>query len=649
VGANYTYRNYSEAKADLLWIELHHPAIAKVYDIGDSWEKTQNMSDRDILAIKISDNVQIDESEPEVLVTALHHAREWITTEIAVALAETLTNGYGTDERISWLVDNREIWIVPIVNPDGLDYSLAVDSMWRKNRRINFDMSNGVDLNRNYGGSSNGDPLGGWGGEGSSNTTWDETYRGTGPFSEPETRAVRDLVLSRSFTMALDFHSYGNLVLWPWGYTGAHAPDYTDLSRIGSEIASVNGYTANQSVGLYPTTGDLLDWAYGYADVYPFTIEVGYGFHPANASVVAQSIDRNVNASIQGVEIAGDREERGFAMTHTPSTAEYYQAAYEVEVNATSDRGVENGTVQLVYSYDGLGWYSASMAKGAANDSYTGFLPSRDSQGIIQYYFSARDVGGALKVLPEYAPYSTYTIHVVPPPDLDGYINFSMPQIVDGSDPWVFRVTVVDYPYMANLSLSIGNYSYGMQYLVGGEYSLDVPMMPLGTYAVGLHAYVANTEVYDYVSQIEVADLTSPEFWNVSGKLIGGAGHRNFVVNVACTDFFGVTSATVIYRIDSGEWQSLTQTGNSSVRSRSYWSFEIPIGDREGVIEYRVTTSDSRNSASFPNQDFLEVRFDSVHEGSLILYVAIAVSSIVAIIAIAYVFIRARRPRASGP
>ena len=163
---DYPYKNYTEIKVVLLSLQSSYPEILQVIDIGDSWEKQSGLADRDILAVKISDNVGLEESEPEVLIMALHHAREWTTSEIALSLAENLTAAYGSDPRVSWLIDNREIWIVPVVNPDGLDYALDTDEWWRKNRRLNYDGSYGVDLNRNYNGSEDGNPSGAWGGVG---------------------------------------------------------------------------------------------------------------------------------------------------------------------------------------------------------------------------------------------------------------------------------------------------------------------------------------------------------------------------------------------------------------------------------------------------------------------------------------------------
>ncbi|HIH02234.1 TPA: zinc carboxypeptidase, partial [Thermoplasmata archaeon] len=216
---DYAYRDFDTVVQLLYDAETEFPEIAKVYDLGDSWEKTEGIADRDILALKISDNPGVNESEPRALIMALHHAREWPTTEIALQLIENLTEEYGKDPRISWLVDNVETWIVPVVNPDGLEYSMTYDDMWRKNRRDNGDTTYGVDLNRNYNGSENDDPLGAWGGAGTSDNTADATYCGEYPFSEPETQAIRSLAENLSFNVAIDFHTYSNLVMWPWGYT----------------------------------------------------------------------------------------------------------------------------------------------------------------------------------------------------------------------------------------------------------------------------------------------------------------------------------------------------------------------------------------------------------------------------------------------
>ena len=181
---------------------------------------------RELWAVKISDNVDTDEAEPEVLFTAGQHAREHLTVEMALYLLDELTSKYGTDARITNVVDTREIWIVPNVNPDGSEYDIATGSYrsWRKNRQPNAGSSAiGTDLNRNWGFQ--------WGCcGGSSGTFRSETYRGPRAFSAPETQRVRDFVNSRviggvqQIKAAIDFHTYSELVLWPYGYTTRRTP-----------------------------------------------------------------------------------------------------------------------------------------------------------------------------------------------------------------------------------------------------------------------------------------------------------------------------------------------------------------------------------------------------------------------------------------
>ncbi|UCE81099.1 MAG: PKD domain-containing protein [Methanobacteriota archaeon] len=416
--ADYPYRNYTTLKQILYSTEGAYPNIAKVYDIGDGWEKTQDLADRDIIAIKISDNVETDEDEPEILVMALHHAREWPTSEIATQLIENLTMLYGSDPRISWLVDNREIWIIPVVNPDGLDFSLSdpANEDWRKNRRNNGDGTYGVDLNRNYNGSQNGDPLGEWGGAGTSNETWQSTYCGEYPFSEPETQAIRDLTLNHSFVVALDLHTYGDLVMWPWGYTANATPDDIDLVRIGNEMAALNGYVADQSIGLYPTTGDSLDWLYGGADVFSFLFEVGGnpdGFHPYAEEVVLGQIAENIPPALLLIEVAGDRHDRQFDIEHQPATEPLEPGSlWTVAADITAARGVNTESLTVEYRVEGGPWVEVSMSKVSGNDTYAADIESPASGSFVEYYISAADSGGVSLSSPRYAPYDVYSLFV---------------------------------------------------------------------------------------------------------------------------------------------------------------------------------------------------------------------------------------------
>ncbi|PKO23214.1 MAG: carboxypeptidase [Chloroflexi bacterium HGW-Chloroflexi-1] len=257
--ADSDYHNYAEMLAAIQAAADAHGDIVRVTTAGLSLEG------RPIPAVKISDDPDLDDpSEPAVLFLALTHAREHLTVEMALAVIELFTAGYGVDPALTNLVNQREIWVLPNVNPDGGEYDVAGGYYlyWRKNRRPNGDGSYGVDLNRNYGYR--------WGGEGSSPYPSSETYRGPAAFSEPETQVVRDFVLAHpDITAAITFHTYAELILYPYGYTYLDQPpdmDPDDLRAfvsLAGHMAGANGYTAQQASDLYTTSGDAVDWLYG--------------------------------------------------------------------------------------------------------------------------------------------------------------------------------------------------------------------------------------------------------------------------------------------------------------------------------------------------------------------------------------------------
>lgn len=268
-GINGKYHSYREIEADLKFIETSFPQVAKVFDIGMSLEQ------RKIYALKISDNVAIDEAEAEVLFLGCHHAREWISVEVPFLLGKYLAENYSSDPVVKNLVDRSEIWIVPLVNPDGLEYSLHFYRYWRKNRRANVDGTYGVDLNRNYGYK--------WGidDEGSSASPSSETYRGSAAFSEPETQAVRDFFLQKNFRAMISYHSYTQIILYPWGHTTSPSDKNGVLDEMAWNMSilmqPVNGrlYDYGQaSSSLYLTNGDTTDWTYGVSGIPSFTIEL---------------------------------------------------------------------------------------------------------------------------------------------------------------------------------------------------------------------------------------------------------------------------------------------------------------------------------------------------------------------------------------
>jgi hypothetical protein len=260
------YHTYAEINTELHQLATDHPQIAQVSSRGKSVEG------RDLWAIKISDNVAQDEKEAEVVFLGGHHAREWIAVDVPFLLASHLVQQYGNDTTITRIVNQSEIWIAPLVNPDGHQYSVTTDRLWRKNRRNNGDGTYGVDLNRNYGYQ--------WGGPGSSGDTFSEIYRGPSPFSEPETQAVRDFLQQRQSRALISYHNFSQLILYPWGYTYDPAPDAPQLHNLAVAMADrirvVHGvsYTPEQSSDLYLASGDTTDWLYGELGPPSFTIEL---------------------------------------------------------------------------------------------------------------------------------------------------------------------------------------------------------------------------------------------------------------------------------------------------------------------------------------------------------------------------------------
>lgn len=304
------YHNYAEMTSEINSIVSANSSIASQRVIGTSYQG------RNIVAIKISDNVGTDESEPEVLFTHHQHAREHLTVEMALYLLRELTSDYGSDSRVTSMVNNREIWIVPDLNPDGGEYDIATGSYrsWRKNRQPNSGSSNvGTDLNRNWNYR--------WGCcGGSSGSTSSDTYRGPSAESAPEVKVVADFVRSRvvggvqQIKAGVDFHTYSELVLWPFGYTssdtttGMTADDRNAFATVGQKMAASNGYTPEQSSDLYITDGSIDDWLWGDQKIFGYTFEMyprsgGGGFYPPD-EVIERETSRNRDAVLQLLENA---------------------------------------------------------------------------------------------------------------------------------------------------------------------------------------------------------------------------------------------------------------------------------------------------------------------------------------------------------
>ena len=262
------YHSAASLEQELRQLAESKPDIAQLIEIGRSIEG------RPILALRIGDRRG---SVPKVLFMGCHHAREWIAVEVPFLLAKELVERADEPPIAGWLTSG-EIWVAPMVNPDGHEHSRAQERLWRKNRRRNDDGSFGVDPNRNYGYM--------WGildVPTSSHVPSDETYVGPRAFSEPETQAVRDLIGCERFAGVITYHSYSQLILYPWGYTEKPIPDVQHREQMvgmaqemQTLIQGVHGkiYVPQPSSELYPTAGDTTDWTYGTYGIPSFTIEL---------------------------------------------------------------------------------------------------------------------------------------------------------------------------------------------------------------------------------------------------------------------------------------------------------------------------------------------------------------------------------------
>ena len=259
------YRSFADYEQELHQIAEQYPDIAELHVIGESHEGNP------IYALEISDSLG-ETGEPESVHMALYHAREWPTGEMAMNLAHHLTDGYGENDQVTQVVDDIKTWIIPVVNPDGFIHSYEDYRMWRKNRMDNGDGTFGVDLNRNHSylwGSDNG----------SSGNTDSNTYRGTAPFSEPETAALRDFFLERNVITTITSHTHGELILYPWSHKFDVVPD-PEIETMAAAMSDFNGYSDIPAMGLYPQSGDYLDWMYGTMRGISFTFESATEFIP---------------------------------------------------------------------------------------------------------------------------------------------------------------------------------------------------------------------------------------------------------------------------------------------------------------------------------------------------------------------------------
>lgn len=288
------YRTVEETFATAEQIVATYPDLAAWIDVGDSWEKTQSSdAGYDMMVLRLT-NRNTPGPKPIMFITSSIHAREYTPAELTTRFAEYLVQHYDQDADVTWLLDYHEIHLMLMANPDGRKVAEA-GFYWRKNRNTSYGTAcadpptmyehYGVDLNRNF--------AFGW--DAGDGDVCDPTFSGPSPASEPETQVVQNYIREQfvdanahdpyTYTvpitatgMYIDIHSYGNLVLWPWGNTQDHTPNHESLQTLGRKLAYFNDYTPQQAIELYPTKGTTDSFAYGEVGVAAYTFELGNAF-----------------------------------------------------------------------------------------------------------------------------------------------------------------------------------------------------------------------------------------------------------------------------------------------------------------------------------------------------------------------------------
>ncbi|MEA2073075.1 MAG: M14 family zinc carboxypeptidase, partial [Campylobacterota bacterium] len=229
------YTSYSDCVDFFKSAQKTNPNLFKVETIGTTWE------DREIIAVSITNNIKTNKDKPALFYTGTIHAREWIGIELSLAFAQYILEHIDYDPQLNAMFDRSTLYMVPCANPDGFEYSRNHFAFWRKNRRRNPDGSFGVDLNRNFsvGFTPNKD-------------TTSNVYSGPSAFSEPETAALRDFVVEhKNITIALDYHSQGNVFFPAHNFIHEDAEDAIDLNLLAGNMAEEIRHESGREYGIH--------------------------------------------------------------------------------------------------------------------------------------------------------------------------------------------------------------------------------------------------------------------------------------------------------------------------------------------------------------------------------------------------------------
>jgi len=472
--SNFTsYFDHNTMTEHLMFLEQSYPDLVKLWSIGQTHEGREiwcvKVSDR----VQLQDD-GYPGSEPNALLVGAHHGNEWISYEVALYVLNFLLQHYGGDDEngtmATYLVDTRETYFVPMLNADGVQYSHEQERGWRKNREPNYvnefgptkiitpdlvPISYGVDINRNYGwawheaGGSNvvvtsgssyrgppdnvdndGDaiiqidltpgylPLGP--DEGVDEDPWDGVDNDNdgevdedpaGGFSSLETIAMRKLGDSHQFPVAITYHSYSELILWPWGNTPEPPRDAPVLEKLGTRMAEMNGYRPMQGYELYPVTGEFNDWFYSQYGTFGYTFEVGRQ-HNIPADEIIEHCERNLLPSLYLIHSADNPYGSYVRFNENSTVCRAGRDGMDIELSFV-DEGYpipwSPDEARLHYRWGDKPWKSLPVTE-TREGNLTAFVPREYRDIPLSYYFEMVDTNGGRITEPLYAPYQTHVI-----------------------------------------------------------------------------------------------------------------------------------------------------------------------------------------------------------------------------------------------
>jgi len=573
------YMNLDQIVAYLNNLAAAHPNLCEVIDIGNS------IQNRDLWVLHITGTNP--DPKPAVFYHGLQHAREWISGPVVLYLADYLVTHYGVDPCVTDLVNRTHFYLAPCVNPDGYVHSWNTYRLWRKNRRLNADGSYGVDLNRNW--------ALGWGGGGSSGTPSSDTYRGTAPFSEPETQALRDFIITHPNIRAyMDYHSYSQLILWPYGYANVlpPEPDRTTFNNLGLAMQALilSQHSVFYDQGpiystIYQASGGSVDWVYGDQGRFGFTIELRdtgtYGFQLPPEQILP-TCEENLPAILHLSEWAS----AGLLIELPNGVPSHVLQGTATPIAVRITNAQETyvaGTGKLRYRFDPAQPFSEAVLSPQSSNLYTATLPAAPCGVTIEYYIVATGSGGFVATSPCQAPtllHSTQVVHEIPGPQL----VYSWP--LDTNPGWT----------------TAGQWAFG-QPTGGGSYNHDPTSGYTGTKVYG---YNLNG---DYTNNLPATYLTTApiDCSGLSGvqlkfrRWLGVESNNSY--DEATVEVSNGGSWTVVWRA----------TGTGGAVSDSSWqlqTFDISaIADHQANVRVRWGMGPTDASVTYPgwNIDDIEI------------------------------------------